>query len=63
LKRSGFVQSDSTSSAQKRNSVYMLASGSCFEKRVQGQMVKLNVTSVAHPIYRYGYGLYAGLFL
>lgn len=63
LQRSGFVQSASSNSAQKRNSVYMLAAGSCFEKRMQGKIAKLSVRSVNHPIYRYGYGLYAGLFL
>ena len=53
-KRSGFT--DNT----KRDSVYMLASGSCFKKRLNGEVVDIS-RDYGHPIWRYGKGLFVGL--
>lgn len=44
----------------KRDSVYMLEAGSCFDRRLQGQLVNLG-EQAGHPVWRYGRGLYAGL--
>ena len=53
-KSSGF------SEGLKRDSVYMLEAGSCFGRRLQGQLVNLG-GQAGHPVWRYGRGLYAGL--
>ena len=53
-KSSGF------SEGVKRDSVYMLEAGSCFDCRLQGQLVNLG-EQAGHPVWRYGRGLYAGL--
>lgn len=44
----------------KRDSIYMLESGSCFERRMQGQLAELG-SQAGHPVWRYGKGLSAGL--
>ncbi len=44
----------------KRDSVYMLEAGSCFDRRLQGQLVNLG-EQAGHPVWRYGRGLYTGL--
>lgn len=53
-KSSGF------SEGVKRDSVYMLSSGSCFTSRLQGQIIDLG-SQAEHPVWRYGKGLYVGL--
>lgn len=53
-KSSGF------SEGVKRDSVYMLEAGSCFDRRLQGQLVNLG-EQAGHPVWRYGRGLYVGL--
>lgn len=53
-KRSGFTE------GIKRDSVYMLASGSCFNKRLNGEVVDIS-RDYGHPIWRYGKGLFVGL--
>ena len=53
-KRSGFTDNI------KRDSVYMLASGSCFKKRLNGEVVDIS-RDYGHPIWRYGKGLFVGL--
>jgi CRISPR-associated protein Csm4 len=57
-RRSGFITGGSDT--KKRNSVYMIRSGSCFSKRLHGDMVMLD-TAAGHPTYRYGKSLFAGL--
>ena len=44
----------------KRDSIYMLESGSCFDCRLQGQLAELG-SQAGHPVWRYGKGLSAGL--
>lgn len=58
-KRSGFLSPDGTP-AQKKNDVYMIASGSCFPIRMQGEIATLS-DATNHPVWRYGKGLYVGL--
>lgn len=53
-KRSGFTENI------KRDSVYMLASGSCFNKRLNGEVLDIS-RDYGHPIWRYGKGLFVGL--
>lgn len=54
-KRSGFTGNI------KHNSIYMIEAGSCFKKRLTGDIVDLNDGAAEHPIYRYGMGMYVGL--
>lgn len=56
-KRSGFI--DAAGEVRKRDSLYMIASGSCFSKRIDGSIAVLPGNE--HPVYRYGKGMYLGL--
>lgn len=58
-KRSGFLSPDGTT-VKKKNDVYMIASGSCFPIRMQGEIATLS-DATNHPVWRYGKGLYVGL--
>lgn len=53
-KRSGFTDNI------KRDSVYMLAAGSCFKSRLKGSLADVS-KDYGHPIWRYGKGLFVGL--
>ncbi|XOQ25195.1 MAG: CRISPR-associated protein Csm4 [Mitsuokella multacida] len=46
--------------AEKKNSICLLDSGSCLQKRVAGSMAELGKNE-GHSVYRYGYGLYVGV--
>lgn len=61
IKRGGFIASPELTENIKRDSVYMLAEGSCFAKRLHGQMLEQHVAGVEHGIYRNGLGLFVGL--
>ena len=61
LKRSGFIVSARLTDGVKRNSIYMLAEGSCFPKRLQGCFTEQEYDGLAHKIYRDGQGLFVGL--
>ena len=61
LRRSGFVSSNNMEENLKRDSVYMLAEGSCFKERVSGNLVDFTVQGVNHKIYRNGLGMYVGV--
>lgn len=61
IKRGGFAWSRDMISAAKTNSVYMMASGSCFSKRLDGRIADVNNGSAPHPVYKYGKGLFVGL--
>lgn len=61
LRRSGFVASNKITDNVKRDSVYMLAEGSCFKKRIAGNMVTFSVQGVGHKIYRNGLGMFVGV--
>ena len=61
-KRSGFVSVMNDEPEMKKNSVYLIAAGSCFKKRIAGRIVSLGNTG-KHEILRYGKGLYVGLTL
>ena len=54
-KRSGFSEN------KKHDSVYMVAAGSCFRKRMKGRILDLSGEDDNHPIWRYGKGMYIGL--
>lgn len=54
----GFVTTASL--GKKKNSVCLLNDGSCFKSRLEGTLACLG-ESDAHPIWRYGYGLYIGI--
>ncbi|OUO35074.1 type III-A CRISPR-associated RAMP protein Csm4 [Olsenella sp. An290] len=54
VRKGGFVQSASHSaSPQKKRDVYAFAPGSVFERRFEGDIVDVNATPGAHPVYRY----------
>lgn len=61
IKRGGFAWSRDMISAAKTNSVYMMASGACFSKRLAGRIADVNNGSAPHPVYKYGKGLFVGL--
>ena len=61
VKRSGFIYNAAEQSWQKRSSVYMLRAGSCFPKRVAGQLLKFAAEGAQHGVYRCGKALYMGL--
>ena len=58
-RRSGFLTPDG-SPMKKRQEVYMIQAGSCFSDKVRGTICDVGRAS-AHPVWRYGKGLYAGL--
>lgn len=63
IKRSGFAFSCEIGKPVKVNSIYTMASGSCFKQRVAGTVANVNNGVSPHPVYRYGKGLYVGLSL
>lgn len=60
LKRSGFLSPDGNP-VQKKQDIYMLQSGSCFPKRIQGTIADVRWQADHHPVWRYGKGLFIGL--
>lgn len=54
-KRSGF--SDNI----KRNDIYMIEAGSCFQKKIIGNIIDISDKRINHPVYKYGAGMYVGL--
>ena len=60
-KRSGFVYADKYDNYVKKNNIYMIAEGSCFLKRIQGNMIEEQIEGVSHKIYRNGLGMFVGL--
>lgn len=61
LKRGGFISSPDMVENIKRDSVYMLAEGSCFNKRLQGQLLEQSINCLEHKLYRDGVGMFVGL--
>ena len=61
IKRGGFAWSREMTGPAKVSSVYMMASGSCFSKRLEGRIADVNNGSAPHPVYKYGKGLFVGL--
>lgn len=61
IKRGGFAWSREMAGPAKVSSVYMMASGSCFSKRLEGRIADVNNGSAPHPVYKYGKGLFVGL--
>lgn len=61
LRRGGFI-AGARGDKQKKDSVHMVAAGSCFPRRLVGQMAILGQAE-DHEVLRYGYGMYAGLSL
>lgn len=61
LKRGGFVYSHELGDNIKCNSVYMLAEGSCLNKRLKGNLVEQVIAGLPHKLYRNGMGMFVGL--
>lgn len=57
-RRSGFYSGPGQ--VKKRNSVYMIRSGSCFAKRLEGQSIQLE-QDIVPTLWRNGKGLFVGL--
>lgn len=58
---SGFVFAPEIREVRKRDSLYMLAAGSCLPEKIEGRVAALVYDDYQHPIYRYGKGLFVGL--
>lgn len=55
VKRSGFVASASYSDTwQRKNDLIMFKSGSCFNRRFEGDVYDVSATVGNHPVFRYG---------
>lgn len=55
LKRSGFVASSSYSDTwQRKRDLVMFKSGSCFDRRFQGDIYDVSTNAGSHPVFRYG---------
>ncbi len=61
LKRGGFAYDEENKVVRKVNSVYMMNAGACFSKRLNGRIADVTVEGLAHPVYKYGKGLFAGI--
>lgn len=59
VRRGGFTQSAATRPRRKRT-MFALDAGSTFTKRFSGDLVDVGV-NMPHPVWRYGYGLFAGV--
>ena len=59
-KRSGFISLPADGMAQKKDSLYMLAAGSCLKKRIAGEFVSCS-RGAGHEVWRCGRGMYVGL--
>lgn len=57
-RRSGFA--GGSGEIKKKNSIYMLAAGSCLRERIAGAVVSLG-DYAGHSVYRYGRGMYLGV--
>ena len=60
LRRAGGFITDPRHAAVKKNSVCLIDAGSCLRTRVAGSLCDLG-TRDGHPVWRYGFGLYAGV--
>lgn len=60
-KRSGFLTPEGMT-ATKKEDIYMIQAGSCFSRKIAGQIADVSSGSL-HPVWRYGKGLYVGLSL
>lgn len=60
-KRSGFLTLEGMTAAKKED-IYMIQAGSCFSRKITGQIADVSSGSL-HPVWRYGKGLYVGLSL
>lgn len=61
LVRSGLSWSHGMDVPVKMHTIYMMAAGSCFSKRLQGRIADVSTPASPHPVYRYGKGLYVGV--
>ena len=60
-KRGGFVGSAGSTTQVKRNSYYVVKEGSVCPKALVGQMLTITGSSLPHPVYRNGMGLWIGV--
>ena len=60
LRRAGGFITDPRHAAVKKNSVCLIDAGSCLRTRVAGSLCDLGAQD-GHPVWRYGFGLYAGV--
>lgn len=61
IRRGGFVRSNTYSSRQlKKRTIYMLSSGSCLKARFDGEIFDLS-DGGAHPVWRCGKTMFAGV--
>ncbi|NLK52425.1 MAG: type III-A CRISPR-associated RAMP protein Csm4 [Syntrophomonadaceae bacterium] len=62
VRRGGFIRSENYAPGQlKKRSIYMLAPGSCLPSRFKGGMYDLSDNGGAHPVWRCGRTLFAGV--
>jgi len=60
LRRAGGFITDPRHAAVKKNSICLIDAGSCLRTRVAGSLCDLGAQD-GHPVWRYGFGLYAGV--
>lgn len=61
VQRSGLSWSQGMDVPVKMHTIYMMAAGSCFSKRLKGRIADVSTPASPHPVYRYGKGLYVGV--
>ena len=60
LRRAGGFITAPAHAAEKKNSIYLVDTGSCLHTRIGGSLAEL-CTHDGHPVWRYGFGLYLGV--
>lgn len=63
VKRTGFIYSQNINTAIKHNTIYLIAEGSCFARKLIGTMPSYQHSALTHEIYRNGMGMFVGLTL
>ncbi len=62
VRRSGFIASENFAPQQmKKRDLYMLRSGSCFDRTFRGSIWNVACRGGSHPVFRYGKPLFMGI--
>lgn len=61
IRRGGFSLDEQQGSPVKTGTIYMMDAGSCFSVRLSGRIADVSGGTLAHPVLKYGKGLYIGI--
>lgn len=61
IKRSGYISSSEAVYRIKRDTIYMIAEGSCFGQQIEGTMQPYTYNQLSHKVYRNGMGMFVGI--